>query len=110
MQQHAPISQSQAVSASGSQTGNPASYAVDKNLNTRWSNKGLGSWIQVNLGEEKVVCSIGVNWYSGNTRVMSFDVSVSNDGINFVKIFSGDSGKTLSEENYNFADVDCKIR
>ena len=108
MQQHAPISQSQTVSASASQTGNPASYAVDKNLNTRWSNKGLGSWIQVNLGEEKVVCSIGVNWYSGNTRVMSFDISVSNDGINFVKIFSGDSGKTLSEENYNFADVTAK--
>jgi len=98
-----------AVSASGSQTGNPAPNAIDKNLNTRWSNEGMGSWIQVDLGEAKEVCSIGVNWYSGNTRVISFDVSVSNDGTNFVKVFTGSSGKTLSEENYNFEDVSARF-
>ena len=44
------------VNALGSQVGNPASNAIDKNLNTRWSNEGLGSWIQIDLGEKKVVC------------------------------------------------------
>ncbi|HEX7179729.1 MAG TPA: hypothetical protein VF220_08385, partial [Nitrososphaeraceae archaeon] len=29
------------VNALGSQVGNPASNAIDKNLNTRWSNEGL---------------------------------------------------------------------
>jgi F5/8 type C domain/Calcineurin-like phosphoesterase len=96
------------VNALGSQVGNPASNAIDKNLNTRWSNEGLGSWIQIDLGEKKVVCGIEVNWYSGNTRVVSFDVSLSDDGNNFVKVFSGNSGKTLSEENYNFTDESAR--
>ena len=91
------------VSASGSQAFFPPSNAVDNNTNTLWSNFGLGSWIQIDLGEKKIVCGIGVNWYSGNTRIVSFDVSLSDDGNNFVKVFSGNSGKTLSEENYNFS-------
>ena len=91
------------AAASGSQAFFPPSNAIDKNLSTLWSNLGLGSWIQLDLGEKKVVCGIGVNWYSGNTRVVSFDVSLSDDGNNFRKVFSGNSRMTLSEENYNFS-------
>ena len=74
---NAPIS---AVTANAAQSGNPASAAVDNNLDTRWSNEGLGSWIRLDLGSEKTVCSVDVNWYKGNERVNSFDVLVSNDG------------------------------
>ena len=51
---NAPIS---AVTAKGAQSGNPASSAVDNNLGTRWSNEGIGSWIRLDLGSEKTVCS-----------------------------------------------------
>jgi hypothetical protein len=50
--------------------------------------------IQVELDEKKVVCSIGVIWYNRNSCVISFYLSVSDDGVNFVKVLSRDSGKT----------------
>ena len=42
-----------AVTAIGSDSNIP-SNAVDNNLATRWSNQGLGSWIQVDLGTKKL--------------------------------------------------------
>ena len=100
---NAPIS---AVTAKGAQSGNPASSAVDNNLGTRWSNQGVGSWIRLDLGGQNTVCRIDVNWYKGNERVNTFDVSVSNDGISFTKIFSGkSSGTTTSTEKYDIPDT-----
>src|SRR6478672_1350577 len=100
---NAPIS---AFTANGAQTGNPASSAVDNSLGTRWSNQGIGSWIRLDLGSEKTVCSVDVNWFKGNERVNSFDVLVSNDGNTFTKIFSGkSSGTTTATEKYNVPDT-----
>src|SRR5207344_3413178 len=47
----------QDVKTSGSQTGFPGSNVLDDNLNTRWSNNGVGSWIQLDLGTSKNICS-----------------------------------------------------
>ena len=41
------------LQANAAQSGNPASAAVDNNLDTRWSNEGLGSWIRLDFGSEK---------------------------------------------------------
>ena len=79
---NAPIS---AVTANAAQSGNPASAVVDNNLDTRWSNEGLGSWIRLDLGSEKTVCSLDIAWFKGSERVNSFDVLVSNDGRNLRK-------------------------
>src|SRR6476620_4459503 len=100
---NAPIS---AVTANAAQSGNPASAAVDNNLDTRWSNEGLGSWIRLDLGSEKTVCSLDIAWFKGSERVNSFDVLVSNDGSSFTKIFSGkSSGTTTATEKYNVPDT-----
>ncbi len=53
---------------SGSQSGFPASNVLDNNLNTRWSNNGKGSWIQMDLGSSKNICSVNIAWYKGNER------------------------------------------
>ncbi|MDW0236452.1 MAG: discoidin domain-containing protein, partial [Nitrososphaeraceae archaeon] len=60
------------ITASGADASNPPSHAIDQNINTRWSNLGLGSWIQLDLGKENVICSIGINWHRGNERINSF--------------------------------------
>ena len=100
---NAPIS---AVTSNAAQSGNPASAAVDNNLDTRWSNEGLGSWIRLDLGSEKTVCSLDIAWFKGSERVNSFDVLVSNDGSSFTKIFSGkSSGTTTATEKYNVPDT-----
>ena len=82
--------------------GNRPANAIDNNPNTRWSNLGVGSWIQAGLGIEKTICSIDIAWYNGNTRQNNFVISVSNDGTTFTNVFSGkSSGITLSTERYN---------
>jgi predicted phosphodiesterase len=90
------------ITASGADALNPPSHAIDQNINTRWSNLGLGSWIQLDLGKENVICSIGINWHRGNERINSFVIAISKDGKSFTNVFSGKSdGTSLTEQNYN---------
>ena len=71
-------------------------------MNTRWSNLGLGSWIQIDLGQENVICSVGISWHRGDERVNTFVISISNDGKAFTNTFSGKSdGTSLTEQMYN---------
>ena len=91
------------ITASGADNLHPSSHAVDQNLNTRWSNLGVGSWIQFDLGQDNVICSVGINWHRGNERINTFVISVSQDGKTFTNVFSGKSdGTSLNEQNYNF--------
>jgi len=91
------------VIASGSDSSvNLPKNTIDNNLNTRWSNLGIGSWIRLDLGIQKVICSVDIAWYNGNQRQNNFVISVSNDGTAFTNVFTGkSSGKTLSAEKYN---------
>ncbi len=90
------------ITASGSESVNPPSHAIDQNLNTRWSNLGLGSWIQIDLGQENVICTVGLNWHRGNERINTFVISISKDGKTFTNAYSGKSdGTSLTEQKYN---------
>jgi hypothetical protein len=90
------------VTASGSQSPNVPNNVLDNNLNTRWTNFGVGSWIRLDLGQQKVICSVDIAWYNGNQRQNNFVISVSNDGSTFTNVFTGkSSGTTLSPEKYN---------
>ena len=48
--QHLDISK---ITASHSDSSTPSNNVIDGNLGTRWSNNGLGSWIQADLGQTK---------------------------------------------------------
>ena len=79
---------------------------LDDNLDTRWSHEGIGSWFQADLGAKKIVCSIDIAWYRGDERSYKFAISISNDGSNFINVYSGtSSGETLSAERYAFSDL-----
>lgn len=89
-------------------TGDDGSHhpAIDHNPSSTWSNSGTGSWIQADLGEMKVVCSVDINWYRGNLRQNNFVISASTDGSTFRNVFIGkSSGKTLSAERYEFPEI-----
>lgn len=91
------------ITASGDDGVNHPPLAIDKNTDTRWSNLGLGSWIQVDMGQGNTVCSVAINWHRGNERVNSFVISVSSDDKTYTNVFSGKSdGVSLTEQNYNF--------
>ncbi|MDW0223636.1 MAG: discoidin domain-containing protein, partial [Nitrososphaeraceae archaeon] len=88
---------------SGSETGFPVTNAIDNNLDTRWSNNGKGSWIQVDIGTSKNICSVNIAWFKGNERQNNFVISTSKDGTTFTKVLtSKSSGNTLNLEKYSF--------
>jgi F5/8 type C domain-containing protein len=68
------------ITESGTDSINLPSHAIDQNVKTRWSNLGLGSWIQIDVGHENVICDVGINWHRGNERVNTFVISISKDG------------------------------
>ena len=67
------------VNAIGSD-GNVPSNGIDNNPDTRWSNLGQGSWIQLDLGSKANICSVDIAWYHGDARQNNFVISVSDDG------------------------------
>jgi hypothetical protein len=99
----------QNMTTSGSRSQFPASNVLDNNINTRWSNSYIGSWIQLDLGTSKNICSIDIAWHEGNKRQNNFTVSASNDGIKFSDILSSNSsGFTSSSEKYNVSDTNAR--
>ena len=97
------------VTASGFQTGYPPSNAIDNDFGTRWSNSLSGSWIRVDLGSTKSICSVDIAWFSGNQRKYHFVIATSTDGTTFTNKFSGDSsGTTLNSEKYTFSSIDAR--
>jgi hypothetical protein len=97
------------MTTSGSRAQFPASNVLDNNINTRWSNNAIGSWIQLDLGTSKNICSIDIAWHEGNERQSNFTISTSNDGIKFSDILrSNSSGSTSSSEIYNVSDTNAR--
>ncbi len=89
------------VRASGYDGSNVPRNTLDKNLNTRWQDYGIGKWIQYELEPGKSVCAIDIAWHRGDERTFNFVVSVSSDGTNFVNVLtSKSSGATRNMEHY----------
>lgn len=79
--------------------------AFDNNLGTRWSHDSVGSWIVVDLGGNKAICSVDIAWYMGKVRSYDFIISLSEDGINFKDVYAGAStGSTNFPESYSVVD------
>ncbi|MGE0242813.1 MAG: discoidin domain-containing protein, partial [Nitrososphaeraceae archaeon] len=97
------------VTSLGNSLINPVENSVDNDTSTKWSNLGLGSWIQFDLGQEKQICDIGISWYKGDMRDIDFIVSVSSDGDEFRQIFSSSNSLTTDEiEVYDIPDTVAK--
>ena len=74
---------------------------VDNNFNTLWSVFGKGSWIQLDLGSSKNICSVNIAWYKGDARQNNFVISTSTDGSTYNTVLTSKSaGNTLSYEKY----------
>lgn len=69
---------------------NPKESAIDGNFATRWSAQGLtGHWIELDLGSIQEISAILMGTYEGDKRIFSFDISLSEDGEMYYKVFDG---------------------
>ncbi|HSL13510.1 MAG TPA: discoidin domain-containing protein [Nitrososphaeraceae archaeon] len=94
------------ISSIDNSPNNTEGNSVDNDLSTKWSNLGLGSWLQFDLGQEKQVCDIGISWYKGDIRYIDFVVSVSSDGYDFRQVFSSTNSYTSDDiEIYDIPDT-----
>jgi len=74
---------------------------ADGNPDTRWSADSLGDWVEVDLGTVTQFDAIKMAFYLGGQRTTKFDISISDNGKDYKKIFTGDtSGNTDREEVY----------
>lgn len=93
------------VSATASaDDGNVPANTIDNSLATRWSAEGE-QWIRYDLGQTSRVGAVTIAWYNGGTRKAFFDIQISEDGVNWNTVYSGQSsGKTADPELYPIGD------
>jgi F5/8 type C domain-containing protein len=85
------------------------SNAIDNNPNSRWVNEKNPSSITLDLGGNKRVCGLDIQWFSGETRTYDFTVSVSTDNKKYEVILKDKSrGSTSDAESYVTPDVNAR--
>lgn len=94
------------ASASGYETDpndyNPPAEAIDGDLMTWWANKGVPSWLEIQLQKPTTLCAIEIAWNKGDERTYHFTISTDDDNDRFTEVFKGKStGNTESYEKYD---------
>jgi hypothetical protein len=99
-----------AVTAKSSDPSFPPEKAIDRNLLTKWASQStLKPWITADLGAQIPICKVDIAWADGALVQYDFIISVSQDGTNFVKVFSGtSSGSSNSLERYSFTETNAR--
>ena len=62
--------------------------AYDGDAETRWAAEGVGEWIIFELKEEADIASYYTQFYNGASRVYSYDLYASTDGVNYTLFLS----------------------
>jgi hypothetical protein len=89
----------------------PADYhppfdAIDDDSSTWWSNQGENSWLQIDLGDVNPLCGLVVEWNKGDERKYTFEISVSENGTDFEKVFEGSNKEgSTSVETYGIDEI-----
>ena len=60
------------IGASGQDGNNIPQNVLDNKFNTRWSDYGKGSNIQIDLGKVDTLCAVEIAWHRGDVRTNDF--------------------------------------
>ena len=86
----------------------PASDATDGNPGTRWSSAFSDpQWLEVDLGSEQNICSIGILWETAYAT--AFQIQVSNDNANWTTVYSTTTG-TGGNQTFNISTTARYVR
>jgi hypothetical protein len=89
---------------------NGLANAIDKKSDTRWSAKGHGSFIVLDMGMMRDVGALQVLWFLSEKRSYMFDLEVSSDNVTWVNIEKGRMS-TISEQpdTYDLKRSNCRF-
>ncbi len=90
------------LTASTWQDPNIPANVLDGDLATRWSAQGDGQWLACDLGTPHRIEAVALAFYGGTTRVATFDVQVSADGVNWVTL-SNHTSNGMTDNLQTFA-------
>jgi len=81
--------------------------AIDDDYETKWSAEQFGSYLQLDLGAVKKLCSVDISWFEGDQKENNFVLSVSENGSVFKDVLrDSSSGMTQTKEYYEFSPTD----
>jgi hypothetical protein len=88
------------ATASASQVGNEVSHLIDGKADTRWAAEG-NHYAILDLGAKRIITSVKISFYAGQSRIYPFTIQVSEDGKTWTQVISTqNSGKTQAYEEY----------
>jgi beta-glucosidase len=100
----------QPATASSVQSGTDytANYATDGDPGTRWSSAPSDpQWLEVDLGAQQQICSVGIEWEAAYAT--AFQIQVSNDNSTWTSIYSTTTG-TGGNQTFTVSATDRYIR
>ena len=97
------------VTATGDD-GNKPENTVDGSYGTRWSYESANCFITFELESVVPVSYIGIAWYCGDQRSETFDVEVSEDGVNYTRVSTDNkTPRQLNMAPYDMGGVNAKF-
>ncbi|MDT0594661.1 polysaccharide lyase family 7 protein [Glaciecola petra] len=80
-------------------SGFEASKAIDNDLTneSRWQSSENGAELTIDLGYRHLLKEIGTAWYMGDAQISTFDLFVSEDGIDYTRILTNQSSSGTTD-------------
>jgi hypothetical protein len=87
------------------------SSSIPTSTNLAWSAAGEGSWIQLDLGQPKSICSLEIAFANGENSINFFKIQTSTDGVHFIEHGPfQNTGHVSGLEQYSFSDTPVTAR
>jgi len=99
-----------ATALASTDDGNVAENTLDGSLETRWSAKGSGEWLRLDLGSDQLLDDVQLAFYKGDSRESSFSIEVSSDDDTWTTVVSqtNSSGNSSELETFTFDEVTAR--
>jgi hypothetical protein len=98
------LSEGAPVTASSFQSGNEPFKGNDDDLATRWAASGpsMPQWWQVDLGTNRDIAGVTIDWYGSGSRGYGYQIAVSSNNTNFTTVVDKSSNTAFGDTADNF--------
>ncbi len=99
------LSEGAPVTTSSFQSGNDPVKGNDGDLATRWAASGpsMPQWWQVDLGTNRNIAGVNINWYSSGARGYGYQIAVSTNNMNFATVVDKSGNTTFGDTSDIFS-------